>query len=168
MKNPTTFIVTDRETGGKALMALAEAGDIAVKNGKTLEVVFGQFQKDRTILANDYLHGWLFRNQLMRKLNAAGIGIPADDGQHYDWCVDSLKIFFKAGWFRDQIIEPTFIRVKGKRFEMKEFSPSNLNSAQFSKYTGLISDYSANRWGVVIEAPIEGKYAEMYKELKLA
>lgn len=167
MKHEQRFNVVTDDVLSNCINQLTELSGILIKNGKSCEVIFGVHEKDRTILANSYLHGWIYRKQLMQKLNDAGLGITDEkSGEYFEWDVDLLKAYFTAPYFQDKIEGNKHIVVNGKPFR-KPFHPSNLNAKKFGLYCDLVKDFACQKWGLVVEEPKGGKYREMYDQLKL-
>jgi len=162
MRKSDRFVIDNQQALVSCLAALSKV--FADRDGKKVEVVFGEYTKDRTSLSNSYLHGWIFRSQLMKKLNESGQGVTdSNTGEYFEWDVDMLKAYFKAPYFQDRL-DVNIITVKGKPFR-KEFSPSNLDAVKFHKYCEMIKDFSAQKWGVIIEEPKGGNWLSIYREL---
>jgi len=156
------FILRPNEKGVKEVFAVLIAFVSAWMDKCALEIIVRPFKMKRSDLQNRYLHGWIFRKQLMKKLYDGGY--RTDDGAEYDMMM--LKAMFKHPYFADQIIEPVFFTVNGTEFR-EEFHPSELPRDKFAKYCELICWASAEKWKIEIEPPMSGHWRQIYEELKL-
>ena len=167
MKNKKYYKIINNQVLTNCVEELINFSNTLLKNDKYCEVEFKIYEKSRSKTSNSYLYGWIFRRQLMPKLNDAGLGLTDDDGEYHDWDMEMLEAAFKYPRFQDEIEGKKCIITINKKPFRKAFHPSKLSQKDFSLYCELIKNYSAQKWGVVVEEPIHGKYAEMYNELKL-
>jgi len=132
---------------------------------KPIEITIKPYKFKRTDLQNRYLHGWIFRNQLMKKMNDNGMTVKCPDGTEIPWDVDKLKEFFKSDFIVEEIIEIEHWGIYGKSYK-EQVHPSQWNTTDFWKYCERISWYAATLWFIEIEEPVGGKWETIYRELQ--
>jgi hypothetical protein len=151
---------------GKGVLAVMLAFVAACMESHAIEVIVRAYVKTRTDLQNRFLHGWIFRLQIMKKLNDAGIQIDLPDGSKADFDVDILKEVFKHDCIIEQIVEiKRFVGPDGK-IHKTEVHPSKFNKADFAKYCDLVMFYAHFWYGIEVEQPISGQWLAIYKEIK--
>lgn len=134
----------------------------------SLEVTVKLYRKNRTALQNRFLHGWIFRLQIMKKLNDSGQEILMPDGSYVPYDVDILKEIFKQDCIIEQIEDiKTVIGPKGDMIKVP-VHPSKYNTADFSKYCDLVMYYAMQWYGIEVEPPFSGRWLTIYQEMKNA
>jgi len=134
------------------------------KDQKNLDVTVSEYKKDRTLLQNNYLHGWIFRENIMKQLNESGRVIILSDGTEKDWSVDDLKVYFKQPEIIDQVHERKFFYANGEEMA-EEVHPSKWPRDKFSKYCELIAAHAALVFDIYIPEPQSGYWLNIYNEL---
>ena len=160
-KNDDYYVLKKENPKVKEIISTIFGILLARVTREDVEVIIRKYKKVRSDLQNRYLHGWIFRNQMMKKLNDAGM--TTEDGSEYD--VEILKIIFKQPYFADQIEEPRYFTIDGVEHR-HEFHPSELPTDKFTKYCELICWASSVQWEVVVEEPVSGQWLAIYEELK--
>lgn len=138
---------------------------MAWKDRLSLEVVVRQYKKDRSDLQNNYLHGWIFRRQIMAKLNESGRMIILEDGTEKEWNVDDLKAFFKMPFIIDQVHDRKFFFAAGQEIQ-EEIHPSKWSTEKFSKYCDLVCQYAYDVFEIDVEPPISGYWLSIMREME--
>jgi hypothetical protein len=137
---------------------------MAWKEKTSIEVIIKSYKKDRSIIQNDFFHGWILRKQIMKQLNDAGIMIVLSDGTERDWNVEDLKAFFKMPFIIDQIHERKSFFANGEEI-YEEVHPSKWDKQKFSKYCDLVCQYAFDIWSINVEPPISGHWLSIHKEI---
>ena len=131
-----------------------------------LEVIVKPYIRNRTDLQNRYLHGWIFRNQIMQKLIDSGQQIRLPDGVMADYDVDILKEVYKNDCIIEQITDIKRFYGPDGNLHKVDVHPSKFNTADFVKYCDLVMYYAEVWFGIYVEPPTSGHWLAIYKELQ--
>lgn len=130
-----------------------------------IEVTVQPYYRNRTSLQNRFLHGWIFRKQIMKKLTDSGQFVRMPDGSEVEYDVDVLKEIFKADCIIEKVIEiKRFIGPDGAECKI-EPHPSGFKAHEFAKYCELVMDYAQLWYGIEVEPPVSGYWLALYKEM---
>ncbi len=131
-----------------------------------LEVIVRAYIRNRTDLQNRFLHGWIFRKQIMKELNDSGQQIMLPDGEMAEYDVDILKEIFKQDCIIEKIVEIKRFYGPDGTLQKVDVKPSQFNTADFAKYCDLVMYYAQEWYGVYVEPPTSGHWLAIYEEMR--
>jgi len=132
---------------------------------QNIVVTIEELKSQRSELLNRYLHGWIFRKQIAKKLNDAGILLTDDNGIEWEWDVEMLKSIYKLPQFTNKYEERKTIMIGGRMVET-EVHPSKWSTKKFCEYCEDICRDALQRWGIVVEEPRGGIFKTYHDELQ--
>ena len=158
------FILRKNDQGLEDVLSAMLCFVMAWKGKIDIEVIIRIYKKDRTLLQNDYFHGWILRENVMKQLNEAGYVIIMQDGTEALWDVDKLKEYCKQPEIIDQVHKRKFFFVDGVE-HAEEIHPSKWKKDKFSKYCQAVCDHFALVYDIYVPEPQSGYWLSIYNEL---
>lgn len=109
----------------------------------------------RSDLQNRYLWGWVYYNQICRKLKDAGITVNG-----FPWTKDTLHAAFQSCF----LIENTFYFADKVNIVFE--STSKMSSKRFTEYLKDIKEFVFDTWEITIDDPRDGMWLEIMREIQ--